>query len=137
MAGRSFEFTITSTVNDIDSTSDSTLVFTVSFAELDLTPKYYHVSTNETVGIETEYDLSNQTVNANATNSTVELTEANFYEFMYDWYRVKKEYSPQAKPLIPSLESISSTGELTINFNKEMLVPDQLLASVENGSQLA
>ena len=70
-------------------------------------------------------------------DGTVDLTEDNFYDFIYDWYRTKQEYSPQAKPLIPSLESISSTGELTIKFNKDMLVPDQLLADKENGSQLA
>ena len=52
--------------------------------------------------------------------------EANPYTFLYDWYNNEQVYNPRARPLIASLDSISLTGELIIEFNKDMLIPEQL-----------
>ena len=57
---------------------------------------------------------------------TVQSIETDPVAFLYDWFSNENEYNPRARPLIASLSSFSDTGELTIKFNKDMMIPNEL-----------
>ena len=123
------------------------LVFQVELLDEDPTEPYHIKEPSPYGGLEDVNQVTNQTtlgeyVNGqwipfNETNSTYEKNETtssgvetNSTDFLFLWYKKQaRNYSANAKPVIPSIEGISQTGVLTIVFNKDMLIENNFYRS--------
>ena len=111
-------------------------MFTVTFGEM---PEYV-ISLNETEEAEAD-EATESIVIAAVTDDTANSTqsmarEADLIEQQFkDWFaNQQSSYSPHALPLIASLKDFSQVSELTIRFNKEMLIPPEFEANQNSDS---